>query len=448
MIIKHFEAYNVFGYMQFDIDFNSDINFLVGGNGSGKTTALKLMNALMNPNFHDLITIQFEYICVVLENRGEIYKISARGTNDEKYLEFSGINETISLPCISSSEFDLYGRNPQKLSEVVENISRTFADHPVVRKISEIESPIFLGLDRRRETTIGSKDDFFRARDHWDIDKNTRLARTKRLIKGSIGTSLMETEMLVQHSYRRLRELENKYSSKLRNSILMSAFKYESIEEVNFSSGLNDKGLGKAVLFERQKEIKEALKNVVGEDSGLSDEVDKFFNQITKLFKRMSSKDDGITLEWLLNKAQIGRMTQIVEIIDDHKSKIDKLFRPINGFLDTINDFYIDSNKKLVVNTVGQLVVQRPNGDECTIEGLSSGERQLLVIFARAFFRSKSSSKMVFIIDEPELSLHLGWQEKFSKTIFEITPHTQFILATHSPEIVGNKKSKAVRCRK
>lgn len=45
--------------------------------------------------------------------------------------------------------------------------------------------------------------------------------------------------------------------------------------------------------------------------------------------------------------------------------------------------------------------------------------------------------RQIFIIDEPELSLHLGWQEIFVKTIIDASPDTQFILATHSPTIVG-----------
>ena len=44
----------------------------------------------------------------------------------------------------------------------------------------------------------------------------------------------------------------------------------------------------------------------------------------------------------------------------------------------------------------------------------------------------------IFIVDEPELSLHLGWQEIFVRSITEASPKTQFILATHSPTIVGS----------
>jgi predicted ATP-binding protein involved in virulence len=448
LIIKRFKAEKVFGYMNFDIKFNNDINFLVGGNGSGKTTALKLMNALINPNFKDLIQMQFSKTSIDIKVKNELVTISAENLKDEKILTISTSKEKLVLPSYSSGEFDLYTHRTHKFDELVEDISRKNADHPVVELISQIQSPVFLGLDRRREDTIGSKDDFFSERDIWLGEKNNRAARARRLIKGSIGLSLMETEMLVQNSYRRLRELENKHSNRLRDSILMSVFKYTNFDQDSFSSDIKMlKGEEKAALLERRKEINEAISNIAGKDSGVSNEVDKFFNEITSLFEQLDQTEEDINIEWLLNKAQIERMSRIVEAIDEHKSKIDKLFEPINKFLETVNCFYKDSNKRLEVNTVGHLVVNRPNGDKCTIEGLSSGERQLLVIFARAYFNNNNSSNHAFIIDEPELSLHLGWQEKFSDTIFSIAPKTQFILATHSPEIIGSLKNKAVRCR-
>ena len=40
MKLKTFKAKNVFGYLDFNINFNEDLTLLYGINGSGKTTAL------------------------------------------------------------------------------------------------------------------------------------------------------------------------------------------------------------------------------------------------------------------------------------------------------------------------------------------------------------------------------------------------------------------------
>jgi len=446
VIVKKFMAEKVFGYLDFNISFNEDLSFLVGGNGSGKTTALKLMNALVNPNFKELIQIPFSAVSLVVEEGGKTITVSANTVEEGIVLKISSLNDELVLPSYSNAEFDFYSHRRDKLEELMEEVNRKYADHPIVKGISEIESPIFLGLDRRREESLGARDDYYVERDSWLHDKSKRVSRARRLIKGSIGVSLMETEMLVQNAYRRMRELEERHSSRLRDSILLSVFQYTKFESEDIGSDLNA-WKEKSGLLERQKEIKDALSNIGIKDSRLSAEVEKFFHEITSLFEQLQTSEKGLSVEWLLNKAQIERMSRIVEIIDEHKSKVDKLFKPINDFLNIVNKFYLDSNKKLEVDTVGQLFVSRPDASKCTIEGLSSGERQLLVIFAHSFFHRHNNKRTVFIIDEPELSLHLGWQEKFAETIFSISPNSQYILATHSPEIVGENKHKAVRCR-
>ncbi|WP_411052969.1 AAA family ATPase [Tritonibacter sp. SIMBA_163] len=42
----------------------------------------------------------------------------------------------------------------------------------------------------------------------------------------------------------------------------------------------------------------------------------------------------------------------------------------------------------------------------------------------------------MFIIDEPELSLHLQWQAKFVAAVLDSSTNTQFIMATHSPTVI------------
>lgn len=446
MIVKKLIAKRVFGYLDFSINFNEDISFLVGGNGSGKTTALKLMNALVNPNFKELLQIPFDEVNLEFSHAGNDTKITAAIVEAGVSLKISSLDDELILPSYSNEEIDFYSHKTEKLDELIESVNRKFADHPILKEISKIDSPIFLGLDRRRDDGVGVNDDYYFERELWLRKKSKRAIRARRLIRGSIGVSLMETEMLVQNSYRRMRELEDKYSSRLRDSILLSAFQYTNFESDDFSLEKVD-WAERTGLLERKKEIREALTNIGLNDSTVSDEVDNFFDKLTALFEEVQETKDGISVEWLLNKAQVERMSRIVEIIDEHKSKIDKLFKPINDFLGVVNSFYKDSKKTLEVDTVGQLLVGRPDGSTCTVEGLSSGERQLLVIFAHSFFNRHSGKKNVFIIDEPELSLHLGWQEKFSETIFSINPNSQYILATHSPEIVGNLKRKSVKCR-
>jgi predicted ATP-dependent endonuclease of OLD family len=43
----------------------------------------------------------------------------------------------------------------------------------------------------------------------------------------------------------------------------------------------------------------------------------------------------------------------------------------------------------------------------------------------------------VFMADEPELSLHVDWQETLVSNILALNPSAQVFFATHSPDIVS-----------
>lgn len=451
MIIKSFYAEGVYGYLDFSMEFNSDISFITGGNGSGKTTALKLINALLVPNFGELLFIPFKKIKLTLINKSDPVVIEANNIENHVVLHISGTESPLVLESYGDTEPELFSPKSKGKEDIVEETNRRSADHPVVKAISLILSPVFLGLERKREDIpLETAGGYYYERERASHSQNSRTMRARRLIRGSLGISLMETEFLVQDAYRRMRTAEETYSIRLRDSILLSAFQYTEFDYTNdttFDNNNNNIWLEKGRVLQRKTEIKDALSKIGINDKRLSTEVDTFFDRLTRLFEKMEASEDKFNIEVLTNKAQIERITKVVEIIDEHKSKIDRVFKPINSFLTTINKFYNDSNKTLAVDTVGQLVIERPDGKKCTIESLSSGERQLLVIFAHAFFNRHNESASVFIIDEPELSLHLRWQEKFAETILGISPNSQFIMATHSPEILGQNKNKAIKCR-
>jgi hypothetical protein len=68
-----------------------------------------------------------------------------------------------------------------------------------------------------------------------------------------------------------------------------------------------------------------------------------------------------------------------------------------------------------------------------TIEKPSSGQTRLLSLFS-ALSEMKPGSTIM--IDEPELSLHINWQERLISTLISSLPHLQVILATHSPHVI------------
>lgn len=439
MRLKGFQAKSVFGYLDIYVEFNKDLTFLTGGNGCGKTTALKLIHSILTMDIKELTSIPFEYLNLTLEHNNKDYEVSAVTNKDVIKLSISNINEPLEIPLNIPNEMHFASNKRIHASEYYQEAIMGEVNHPVIKKLSDLPSPTFLGLDRRNESGIS---DYATERDRIYSRTSNSMKKKSKALKGNLGMSLMETELRIQDSYRRMRRFEEKQSVKLRDSILLSAFTYSEFnpEEAVIPRDMIENS---AQLLSRRREINEALSNIGVSDSKLSEQVNDFFDRLDRLLTSVKHDDDTkINIEWLTNKAQIERITSLVEIIDEHKSRVDKYFAPINTFLDKVNLFFKDTNKKLIVDTVGHVHVARPNGNLCSIEGLSSGERQIVIILAHAIFKRHQGKNSIFIIDEPELSLHMKWQEIFIHEVEQISPETQFIMATHSPDIVGNNRGK------
>lgn len=74
------------------------------------------------------------------------------------------------------------------------------------------------------------------------------------------------------------------------------------------------------------------------------------------------------------------------------------------------------------------------NGNEISTFKLSSGEKQLIIIFLTVLLHDNESS--IIFMDEPEISLHIDWQRKLLSDILNVNPNVQIITATHSPGVV------------
>lgn len=447
MKLKKFTAKNVYGYLKFDIDFYNDLSFLVGVNGSGKTTMLRLMQALLTPSFRDLLSIPFSEASVIFDDKGIMTEINSIKSDDKVELKVSTIEETLLLSKMLPDELDYIVAHRERSDEVFEELQIKYSDNKVFQYISKINAPVFLGLERTHKSNLEVSGDFYYERERLITKAAQRGLRAKRIIKGSLAAGLTETQLLVQETYRQLRRRENTLSERLKEDILLSSFKPSdfSFLETDLTT-LKPSMSEKSEFLERKQELAIALTNIGLSEEKIKKVLDEFFNRLQDLFKSMENAGDskGIPLHWILNKAQIDRVADLIKIIDDHKSKVDKIFAAINTFIEIMNSFYKDTEKLLTIDTVGQLGIQRPDRKTASIDALSSGERQLLIIFAHLLFNEYGTRSNVFIIDEPELSLHLSWQEQFVAKALEVSPNTQLILATHSPEIIGDYDNKSI----
>ena len=130
-------------------------------------------------------------------------------------------------------------------------------------------------------------------------------------------------------------------------------------------------------------------------------------------------------------------MTLYVEDTEQKLAALNDLASRAHLFLDNVNKKY--RHKRIRLDREAGLVAIGEKDQQLSLDLLSSGEQHELVLHYDLLFRVPQNT--VVLIDEPELSLHVAWQKRFLPDLLDIVELTQFdaLVATHSPYIVGDK---------
>lgn len=438
MIIKSFSARKVHDFYDYNFRFNSDINFLVGDNGTGKTTALRLMQAALSVDVTTLMEIKFSSLKVEVEKDGEEFSFSVNTSSDKMSFRLNGEE----IPYSISPAFNAGGNRIVETISVNGRIRHRVEDNrqdviksagPVMQRFLRGTRPMFLGLERRlgRYQEDSFPDEAF---------SDDGLIRPRNQHK-EILDGLDNCQRLVQGAYKQYRRASDGRLDRLLNIIVESTFEYIELEP-GFLENPNLKPyLEMSDLRQRRQELEKFARDLGGSEktTGL---IEKFFEKMVGVVDKDNGVADSWSLEWLLNMAQIRRIQKVLAEMDRQKKSAEKFYAPIKEFCDTINEFFKHSRKELSVDSLGKIKVTQ-NSVPVELEFLSSGEKQLLILIAHARFGS--SKRSAFVVDEPEVSLHMRWQEMLVDALLKGGKNNQFIFATHSPEIVGYHVDNCIR---
>ena len=109
-------------------------------------------------------------------------------------------------------------------------------------------------------------------------------------------------------------------------------------------------------------------------------------------------------------------------------------------FQDLIDELFQETRKK--INRSSNELQFQQYGEKLPPYALSSGEKQMLVILLTVLLQD--GKNYVLFMDEPEVSLHIEWQERLINIVRSLNSNAQIILTTHSPAVVMNGWTDAV----
>jgi predicted ATPase len=420
------------GALTLDVDFRPDVTLLVGINGSGKTSVLNCIEVLLRPDMRRLATLDYERLALTFERDDRPFTIVAAKSEKRVSLSIEGGSDELQPITIDLVQ----GIDPEddEATEHYAQLGPEKHERPLWEFLKSLPRPIVITLDR---TIAAEADDslFFEA-----IRPNaTRRARVR--------SPLAYVQEVTSAGYASYRKRAIAADDELKAEIVMSA-----LQEPDFlTTGRSAKPLTSTELGRLEDKVVSYLSKTV-KAGDVAHQVRAFFQSSSRIASRRNQAKLQQDLLLDMVGSRYRQIESLAKAFNNYENKNSIAFSKLGGYLDTINGFFRDSNKELYFDeSTGRLVfsflregarIDARRG----IKHLSSGERQVLILFT--FLAFASSSSKVFIVDEPELSLHPKWQHEFMDAFLRLKPEgAQVLLATHSPEIVGKHKSACVSLR-
>jgi len=147
-------------------------------------------------------------------------------------------------------------------------------------------------------------------------------------------------------------------------------------------------------------------------------------------------------MTWFVNQPQLERIDRLFKAATTYQEDLRKITRPLDGFLEITNQFFAQTGKTVLLRA--REIQIETAGKRRSLGALSSGERQILIMLAHLSLNQRLKRDGVFVVDEPELSLHMAWQDMFVDAIQTANPKLQLVMATHSPAIIGGRDNLCV----
>ena len=433
MQIRNIQVQGLFGRFTHEISFQSEdrIKIIFGPNGVGKTVTLKIVNNLFNGPLLSLHQIPFEQIIIQFENERQLTVVRTYQSeypfadpvpsHGDLIFTFNG-NKRYILPSGDLNEF----LDPQLIDAAIPNLHR-------------------VGPDRWIDFQT---DEQYDVDDIWELHAGTLLAHPLasqhdipewlRTLRDSVPIQFIDTERLVTTPTRigtgrapRQRQLPTfnrsviKHSADLANRIGKVLTKYG-----NESQSLDSSFLER--LIQRPTESRVSLTEL--QSLWKSNETKRLLIEATGMLLPEQGQLESASLD-TIDESNRAVLELYASDVANKLTVFDELYPRVQMLIEILQSLF--EYKRIKVGSNGFDMTS--DGKHLDLRHLSSGEQHELVLMYDLLFNVQKNS--LILIDEPELSLHVAWQEQMLQSFQRIgeLSECRFLLATHSPQIIDNR---------
>ena len=383
-LIKNFSMFNAWGDNRLtQIDFRKSVTFLTGFNGTGKTTLLELLNFSLSEPM--AISPDYKNWCtkVLLKQNIALFAFDL-GSSDEK--KHNRINSSL--------------RKVQHKPELE------------YLKLMDFYNAVLKGVQgyKKNKNNVTSM-----VSNNSASENDTTEAARVIFARSDNPYGKKEVNELVSPIY-------------YREEVFMDADRPYTKNADNQKTNIYDK----SILLDFT--LKELLVDFLSKEKELASNVTFDKNDNAMLFNEINSllSGDGIDKDVAFKLKQ--NFSSLVKKEANYKFEFKE--DVIKKFENIVEEFFECTAKKVCRDSRGLLALRDSKGNVVESSNLSRGEKNILILLVLAFL--SHDEKKVFILDEPDLTLHMEWQKKIIVRLLELAPQSQFIIATHSPALFMN----------
>ncbi|MBV6340428.1 AAA family ATPase [Candidatus Magnetobacterium casense] len=441
--IERFQIIDLHGYKNLDIKIEDNTIILVGENGSGKTTVLRLLYYFLSGQWSLLVPYKFARLVVTVDGSehtlpyDSLEKYGSRVKHNffrhvappirQEFLEFwrrRGGNITpqeLEIFCgkydiplryaikeLESNEFELSIKEQGKeLEDIYSKLQKSLNTQilylPTYRRIEQGLKSIF-GMSYEKE---------WRQNRRYIIPQKRSISYVELIEFG-----MEDVDEAIEENLGELKD----FARKTLNSLTLG-----------YLGDVVDERYSEVKIEDIQNKSEEAIKlilNRIQADILSEDQKKHLLDKIEKVKQDGSLKTDEhakVICHYLL------KLLQFQEELSKKESQMRAFCGVCNEYM---GDKRLDYDS---ANFLFSIKLKEPNktSQDIELEYLSSGEKQIVSLFSHLYLSGEG--RYIVIIDEPELSLSLPWQRRFLTDIKNGTFCSGLIVATHSPFVYDNE---------
>ncbi len=401
------------------ITLKPDANFIIGRNGTGKTTFINLLNAGLTVDLPALRETKF----IAID-----FKFKRNGARNTPHIRIHK----------SPNDFE-----PIITYSVRENSKEDFQDFEILTARSRAQN-----FSEHSKRAFLNASNIKRLKDRISVIFDTTwlsLQRSSEAVETDDVEIVLEENDTRSDVDRKLDHVINelvRYFSRLDKLVSDQTQEFQKRWFLSFLSSERSFKLMRPSEehLKADKADLEAIFNKFNlQSSDYLEQINTHFQLINKSVEALNKDRKNFEVRDVIALNDFARLHSLVEQWQILQAAQKEIYSPRIILTDILSRMLF--RKKALINRSNQLtfVTTDKNDNALTVpvppRKLSSGEKQLIIFLSEAILQE--SKDYIFLADEPELSLHVQWQEELVPNLLKINPNAQVIFATHSPDIVN-----------